>query len=978
MAKKTIEREVTLSAKLKGTLAKGLGALGKAMRGFRNESKGANKTGEKTTKQVDKLTKKVATLEKRLKRTTSAFGRMGKAMKGTNRLVKTAVGAFAGFLVLRKINSLFNGTVVEMDKIAKASRRLGLSTEFMSRLAFAAKEAGVEFSQSSIAMQRLTRRVAEVANFGRGELLPGLKLLGISPADLKDANGELKDAEQLLFLIADRLQKLDSPSRVLAGFKLFDAEGTALLQLLLNGPEGVRGAFARSDTFGLTLTQQDADRVEKLADSMLAITSAFKGLRFQLVTKFAQQLTVVFDSLAAFIAQIDDRVSSIAGQIKLAFDPLATEESRTNARKRIEDLAAMALRVYQDVALEVLKVVGLGLVDLAKIVGAVMGEAFSGSIRDSLADLIPGLSPSASTQLDRAKGRESQSQKDREHIFLRLEGLVGSSLANRFLDPARTSSRIQSTDLMREAIGPVGGRKLDRAQRRELNELLAEVQAINDEIGELPDQITELQRVVDQELASGTIDSAKKVNAAIQSMRERWGTLKVTTVEGVTEVIAAVDEMGDGAEEAGKDVAKSIPHYSRLNAMIDQMRSKARSLTAMFKKMGPAAIEAVFKLQQFGLGLRARSADVLGQTDAAALLRQQAGQRSEIKQAQTDKLPSSAIAELMRVQGQETAKLKFDQQRAAALDEVTKAEQRHGRVLELNSRRLDAGLITQERAREAIEGQDAALKSIVESTLAKLKVMSEDERFTAMLSDDIEELTVRLEELGLQSDRTFTGGFTAGIRQFRREATDAAAQGRQMADTLTTSLTGGLTDAITGIVDGTKSMSEGFRDMARQVLRDIGTMLVRMAVLRALSAGFGVAGFNSGGLVQGFNTGGFIGGVRGPNRDTRLIAATTGEFMSDRATVDHYGPRFFEGLKQRLLPRGTAQAFSRSRTPRPSGGSGFNQGGQVGSGGGGGTQVLPVLITDGPQLDQLTAAQKTSLIRLIGENPAEFRGAMGI
>lgn len=950
MAKKNIERQVTLSAKIKGTFSKGVKALNKSLRSFQKESKDTVRSGTK----VGRSFRRAAT---EVKKFGAVLKKISAASRSTNRILKATIVAFVGFRALRGITRMLSQTVDEMDRLNKVSTRLGLSVKFLSRFRFAAERAGIEFNQSSIGIQRMLRRLAEIQAFGKGEGLPALELLGLDIKDLQDANGQLLDTEEILFTVGDRLKRLNKEQRVLAGFKLFDSEGVALLQLLLKGEGGIRGEFALADRFGATITQRMADAATKIKDAVKIVSVAFNKLRIDFVVKFAEPITAALVGLAEFLADLTGRAGKITDRIKEAFDPRLTNEQRAQATGQLKELAAIAFNAFEDIVVKLFDLASGGVVDLAKLFAKSFALAMSTElgrvVRDELSR-IPGLGidPSAQSQIALLR-RKIEDRRARI-------GAAKQTLG----DPRLEFARESTLQFVKESL---------------------------DKIREFEREIVRLESVIEAEAEEGTQAVAEAADDLMAGLKTRGKVLVDSFTGGFSDTGDAIDELTEtnfpplvraiiainkGWDAWQRKIQESRPVFRSFSEIMLDIRLDTEKFVKQLKAAGPAIGEAVFKLSQFGAEMRARTLSALGQTGAAALVRFDASQLAQQQQARADKLPPVALGALARTQALERQRFVFDQQRTASLAAVTEAEKRHGRVLEMNSRRLDAGLISQERAREVIEGQDAALKSVIQSTLTKMQVMAEDDRFTSLLADDIEDLTLRLQELALVSDRTFTGGFTAGIRQFRREAADAAAQGRLMADTLTSSLSGGLTDAIIGVVDGTKKMSEAFRDMARQVLRDIGTMLIRMAVLRALSAGFGVAGFNSGGLVQGFNSGGFVGGARGANRDTRTIGATVGEYVNDRDTVDYYTPEFFEGLKRRLLPRGTAQAFSRRRAAMPSSGMGFNQGGEVGPGGG--AQVLPVLITDGPQLDRLTAAQKSALVRVIGENDAEFRGALKI
>lgn len=161
---------------------------------------------------------------------------------------------------------------------------------------------------------------------------------------------------------------------------------------------------------------------------------------------------------------------------------------------------------------------------------------------------------------------------------------------------------------------------------------------------------------------------------------------------------------------------------------------------------------------------------------------------------------------------------------------------------------------------------------------------------------------------------------------------------------------------INNLVDGTMSATEALKQMADSfakgmlnMLIDIGLLIAKMEILKAL--GYGEEGKEVGGIGT-FNTGGgggifgtilsFIGGlfgqtgglIHGPSgTDVVPVRATAGEFMHPVSAVQYYGLDIMEKLRSRSIPKDVLQSlfFGIPSHSRPSPSLGLASGGEVSS-----------------------------------------------
>lgn len=111
----------------------------------------------------------------------------------------------------------------------------------------------------------------------------------------------------------------------------------------------------------------------------------------------------------------------------------------------------------------------------------------------------------------------------------------------------------------------------------------------------------------------------------------------------------------------------------------------------------------------------------------------------------------------------------------------------------------------------------------------------------------------------------------------------------------------GLAEAFTSIADGTKTAGEALNDFARNFISQMTQMILKAALLRAITSaigGFGAqpAGNSFAGATPGFARGGFVSGPGSGTSDSIPAYLSNGEFVMKAAAVKNLGLGFLHGL----------------------------------------------------------------------------------
>lgn len=243
----------------------------------------------------------IANLVARFTADTSGMDRGAARMNATF----TKIGAsIAGIIGINGLAGMTREVINQADQIGKLNDRLGISTEALSELEHVANLSGVSFGTLTTGMQRMTRRIAEVATTGKGAAKDALAQLNLSAEELIKLAPE-KQYER----IADALNGVESQSvKVALAMKIFDTEGVSLLQTMTKGAQGIRDMRMEAEKLGLSLSKEQTDAAAKANDAFTRLDAGIQGLKrafgITLAGPLANFVTILSDVLPRAIRNL--------------------------------------------------------------------------------------------------------------------------------------------------------------------------------------------------------------------------------------------------------------------------------------------------------------------------------------------------------------------------------------------------------------------------------------------------------------------------------------------------------------------------------------------------------------------------------------------------------------------------------------------------------------------------------------------------
>lgn len=244
-------------------------------------------------------------------KTKGAFGTISRSIGAVTSAVFSLKTAIVGVVGIGGIGLLVRNSLVATDTLVKTADKLGVTTQALSQLRYAAELSGVGIQTTDMAVQRFTRRLAEAAQ-GTGEAKGALQELGLNARDLAQQPLE----EQMIALSNAFGNVKNSSDQVRLAFKLFDSEGVSFVNILKQGEDGLRAMFEEAGALGVVMSTQAARGVEQANDALFRLSSLFGGVVDQLVAALAPALeefaTSVKDSVVVSIEEANGSIEKFA------------------------------------------------------------------------------------------------------------------------------------------------------------------------------------------------------------------------------------------------------------------------------------------------------------------------------------------------------------------------------------------------------------------------------------------------------------------------------------------------------------------------------------------------------------------------------------------------------------------------------------------------------------------------------------------
>jgi len=214
----------------------------------------------------------------------------------------------AGGIALAAGNKIVSSWAKAGDEIAKASRRVGVSTETMSTFRHAAEQTGAGMSDVENGFRRMSRFVVD-ARDGLSTSTDALDRLGVSVTDLDGLS-----PQQMFWKLAEAVRNVQDPlEQASLAQDIFGRGGTALLPLINEGSEAFAQYAAEAERLGIVFSQDNAQLAEKYTDTMDELSKSFMGAVVALGPLIADHLIPLAEWLRDSVPKLTEWIKGNQG-----------------------------------------------------------------------------------------------------------------------------------------------------------------------------------------------------------------------------------------------------------------------------------------------------------------------------------------------------------------------------------------------------------------------------------------------------------------------------------------------------------------------------------------------------------------------------------------------------------------------------------------------------------------------------------------
>lgn len=205
-----------------------------------------------------------------------------------------------------------------IDASAKFADSIGIQTEQLAGLRYAASITGVEQDKFDKSLQKMVRGVGE-ASQGIGTAKEGLEQLGIPIDELI----QMSPDEQFRRIAQEISGMENSTAKAAVAAQIFGRNGVDLINTLNMGADGISGLQARAEELGLTFSRVDAAKVEAANDALTDVGALITGIGQKITVALAPYITAAATQLVEMAGSGESMGSRVATAVEWVTKGLA-------------------------------------------------------------------------------------------------------------------------------------------------------------------------------------------------------------------------------------------------------------------------------------------------------------------------------------------------------------------------------------------------------------------------------------------------------------------------------------------------------------------------------------------------------------------------------------------------------------------------------------------------------------------------------
>ncbi len=189
--------------------------------------------------------------------------------------IEGVMALVAGSWVAQGLQNFMANTAQTISEVGKAAGFLGITTEALQELRYAAEKSGIAVDTLDDSLKELQIRAVD-ATTGSGEAFDAFNKLGLKTTD---AAGRMREPLELLDEVADRLLKLPTQSeRIWVLDSMLGDSGAEMLKVLKDGSVGLKRLRQEARSLGHLLAPDSISKADRFTQALNRMKTAFGGV----------------------------------------------------------------------------------------------------------------------------------------------------------------------------------------------------------------------------------------------------------------------------------------------------------------------------------------------------------------------------------------------------------------------------------------------------------------------------------------------------------------------------------------------------------------------------------------------------------------------------------------------------------------------------------------------------------------------------
>lgn len=194
------------------------------------------------------------------------------------------------------------GLALMADDLNTMRAKTGLSTQTLQELTYASDLIDVSVETISGSLRKLTSNMNSARN-GSKTTAKAFSDLGVS---VTDANGNLRDSEDVFYDVIDALGRIDNEAeRDALSMQIFGKSATELNPLIVKGSDALRGLADEAHNVGYVMDQETLDSLNAVNDNFDRMKLQGEALKNQLGVELVPVIQEMQEWLAKVAGDID-------------------------------------------------------------------------------------------------------------------------------------------------------------------------------------------------------------------------------------------------------------------------------------------------------------------------------------------------------------------------------------------------------------------------------------------------------------------------------------------------------------------------------------------------------------------------------------------------------------------------------------------------------------------------------------------------